>query len=1050
MIKQASLLIILAVSLGTAATAAAAWDPNTDPDLVAWWPFNEGSGTVAGDSSGNNNNGALNGGAQWATGRFDDALQFNGSTSYVRAPHIPLDSRSFTIMLWIKPVLSASAVVFSTGLTGADNTDMHFRLGGPSSSDAPVRGVRMGFYNNDLDSPTGLIKDNEWSHLAFWYDYEHRDRRIYFNGVQKAGAAANPYLGTTGDTIIGYWPTGGQYYRGMVDDVRIYKRALTAVEIKSLVPPRLKAIDPSPADGATGVAVAVLSWTKGENALTHNIYIGTDPAALTKQVNPMPTAVMFMFLNTVPGTTYYWRVDEVAKDKTIATGDVWKFTAAPLTAYAPSPRNGDKWIATDTVISWQTGQLSTEHQMYFSTDKAAVENRDATASKGDQPGMYFPPAALSENTTYYWAVDEISASGKNVGELWKFTTIGGAVGVEAEYFQNTTLSGIPFLTQLEPDINHNWGNAGPTDTVVDTFSARWTADLEILFADTYTFIASSDDGVRLWLNGVQLVNDWVDRGTTDSYSPPQQLEPGIYSLVMEYYENGGGAVAQLSWQTPTMARQIIPSGPLQPPVRAKPVYPQNRDVNVPQDLTLMWSAGGDAVTHDVYFGEDEAAVAAATPADTAIYKGSRKLEENTLKTGGLEWSKTYYWRVDEVNTASADSPWKGAVWSFTTANFLVVDDFESYTDDDIGRIFQSWIDGWGYTTPEPGNKGNGTGSTVGYIDPPYAERTVVHSGKQAMPLAYNNADSSLAKPYYSEAERTFDSPQDWTSHGMNTLSLWVHGYPAAPNDVTVTETGGKMTLTGGGTDIWNASDDFTFAFKNLTGDATIVAKVASVGTGSNTWAKGGVMIRDSLDGGAMDAYMVMTGSAGNGASFGNRPVAHAAYPASVDSVAVIAPPYWVKLERVGNMFTGYASADGSAWLTTFGPAEVIMADPVNIGICVTSHAGAEQRTFEFEGIQTTGKVTGAWQGAVISSPYYNSPQDLYVAIQDSTSKIAVVKDATAVNGNGWVQVKMPLSSFTTASPSKVTKMFIGVGNRTNPVADGTGMLFIDDIRVIKE
>ncbi len=133
-------------------------------------------------------------------------------------------------------------------------------------------------------------------------------------------------------------------------------------------------------------------------------------------------------------------------------------------------------------------------------------------------------------------------------------------------------------------------------------------------------------------------------------------------------------------------------------------------------------------------------------ATQAAYRGQQSVDNTSFDPGALEFGKTYYWRVDEVNTADPDSPWKGAVWSFTTANFIVVDNFESYTDEDVGRIFQTWIDGWGYTTPAPGDPGNGTGATVGYINPPFAEKTIVHGGAQSMPLAYNNADS----PYYSE------------------------------------------------------------------------------------------------------------------------------------------------------------------------------------------------------------------------------------------------------------------------------------------------------------
>jgi len=213
-----------------------------------------------------------------------------------------------------------------------------------------------------------------------------------------------------------------------------------------------------------------------------------------------------------------------------------------------------------------------------------------------------------------------------------------------------------------------------------------------------------------------------------------------------------------------------------------------------------------------------------------------------------------------------------------------------------------------------------------------------------------------------------------------------------------------------------------------------------------------VMIRDSLDGGSMHAMMVMTAhtataAAGNGASFQYRNATDGGSGNS-DSTAVVAPPYWVKLERFGDSFAGYVSADGSAWVNV-GTQDLVMTGPVYIGICVTSHVAGTDRTYQFESIKTTGGVTGQWQGAVIASPKYNTAQDLYVAVQDSANKTAVVTNATAVNATGWVEVQMPLSSFTGVNMTKVKKMTIGVGNRSNPVTDGTGMLFVDDIRVIK-
>jgi hypothetical protein len=131
----------------------------------------------------------------------------------------------------------------------------------------------------------------------------------------------------------------------------------------------------------------------------------------------------------------------------------------------------------------------------------------------------------------------------------------------------------------------------------------------------------------------------------------------------------------------------------------------------------------------------------------------------------LEWDTTYYWRIDEVNNADTDSPWPGILWSFTTANFLVVDDFESYNDLDPGepesnRIFNAWIDGY----DDPTN-----GSLVGYDTPPFAEQTIVHGGSQSMPLFYDNSVG------YSEATLTLTYPRDWTEKGVNTLTIWFRG-----------------------------------------------------------------------------------------------------------------------------------------------------------------------------------------------------------------------------------------------------------------------------------
>jgi hypothetical protein len=336
---------------------------------------------------------------------------------------------------------------------------------------------------------------------------------------------------------------------------------------------------------------------------------------------------------------------------------------------------------------------------------------------------------------------------------------------------------------------------------------------------------------------------------------------------------------------------------------------------------------------------------------------------------------------------------------------------------------------------------------VGNFQAPFAEQTIVHGGTQSMPMDFDNTKD----PFFSEATREFSPLQDWTVNDVNTLTLWVRGYPA-PQSVEVTEAAGKITLTGDGTDIWNNSDQFTFAYKTLTGDGSMTARVVSIGPGSNTWAKAGVMIRDSLDGGSTHAMTVMTansdGSAGNGASFQYRPVADGASSNS-DSTSVVAPPYWVKIDRLGDSLSGSYSVDGKTW-RSLGVSQVIaMNAPVYIGLCVTSHQGGEQRTFEFDSIVTTGSVTGQWQGALIESSRYNGAANLYVTVEDSAGKSATVSDPALVNAAAWTEWKIPLGDLAGVNLAKVKKMSIGVGDKANPVADGAGRIYIDDIRVSK-
>jgi len=541
------------------------------------------------------------------------------------------------------------------------------------------------------------------------------------------------------------------------------------------------AYNPDPADGATGVTTPLLKWTAGDTAVYHDVYLGTNPTPGPAEFKGRQALNFNMYWHGpgfVPGTTYYWRIDEVEADGvTMHIGDVWSFTAATFTAQNPNPADGAKWVDIESDLSWSAGATGIKHDVYFGTDVA--NGTGGTLKSSQQTTKTYEPGALAQDTTYYWRIDEYDSGGtKYPGKVWSFTTIGPSAGIRGYYFNNMNVTGAPALVRIDPAINFSWGSGTPGAPItVDTFSVRWVGVVEAQYSEPYTFTTNSDDGIRMWLNDVLIIDSWIDQSATLHSSLPINLIAGQrYGVRVEFYENGGDAVAQLYWQSPSTPRQIIPAGALQLPITAGNPNPPNGAVDVKDTPTLRWKAGEKAVKHNVYFGTDAAAVANATTASAGIYRGQQNLAANSYvpSEAPLAWNSTYYWRIDEGNAADT---WKGSTWSFTTANFIVVDDFEDYTDDVGSRIFQTWKDGWGFSEPAPGYPGNGTGSTVGYGQAPFAEPTTVHGDGQSMPLGYDNSGTG-GKARYSETFREWASPQDWTRGTVKALTLYFYGASA--------------------------------------------------------------------------------------------------------------------------------------------------------------------------------------------------------------------------------------------------------------------------------
>jgi len=810
-----------------------------------------------------------------------------------------------------------------------------------------------------------------------------------------------------------------------------------------------KATEPQPAVGDVVLDPMTLQWTLGETTAWHDVYLGTTAelteADLILSAEPAYPATCEIAMDLEPGATYYWRVDQIDSHGTVYPGDVWHFMAAPNSAYDPLPRNGDKWIETDAVLGWLPGRTAMGHEVYFGTDKDAVAERDTTTFVGSQAFPVYDPGPLVAGTIYYWAVDELDGSDRYEGPVWRFTTFDGG-GVKAEYFTNMTLSDEPAVTQIEDSIDHSWNDGTPIAGLgTNAISARWTADLEIAIGDTFTFITTSDDGVRLWLDDELLIDNWTDHGPMDDYSQPLELAPGIYSLQMDWYNLQAGATAQLWWETPTISRQVIPAGPLQPPIRPKPLYPADGDVDVPQMVSLRWSASDMAVMYDVYFGEDAEAVATATPVDAHICQGSLSFEDTTWAVGPLSWNRTYYWRIDTVNPDESGSPWPGRICSFTTADFLIVDDFESYTSQAGQEILQTWIDGAG----SPDLPGNGTGATV------CVSQTGARSGQQDMCLSYDNGSS----PSCSETQCVFTSLQDWTAGGGDDLALWFRGYPQAfcepsPGHYLISSTSG---------DIAEDHDHFRFLYKKLNGDGTITARIDRLDAATD-WTMAGIMVRTSL--GYDSAYGLAFATPNGRRGFQNRTENGSAKSRSTYSdVATIEFPFWVRLEREGDVVTVSYSQDGQTWTLQPGyengngsPNPQTIGLRARTGICiglaVASGDPDRPTVAQFSDVTITGDTSGPWQVEDIGGPNpSNSPGDLYVAVQDSYGHRGTIvhpePDAPLIAE--WTEWRIPLADLTALDVdiTSIESVSLGVENHNQVDQTSSGVIHVDDIAVLR-
>ena len=390
-------------------------------------------------------------------------------------------------------------------------------------------------------------------------------------------------------------------------------------------------------------------------------------------------------------------------------------------AYGPGPADGaihsDTWVT----LSWKAGDLAVSHDVYLGENLDDVDNGVGDTFRGNQmttfyvagfPGFAYPDG-LVPGTTYYWRIDEVNDADPNSpwkGPIWSFS--------------------VPPRTAYGPDPRDG---AESVDVNIQlTWTPGFNAKLHtVYFGDDYDTVANATVGVP---------------AGTPRYTPGPLESAKVYYWRVDEFDGLATYKGDI-WIFTTPGAVGNPN-------------PSYKASDVAMNATLSWTPADSAASHQLYFGTDEAAVRSAD-AGSPEYKGSKTLGAESHDPGLLEPETSYYWRVDEVDGQGNTS--KGPLWIFTTGAFLLVDDFEGYTDDDVAgkAIWQTWIDGFGLAD---------NGAQVGYLMPPYAEQTIVHGGSQSMPLLYINE----AGVTNSEGSMTL-ALRDWTTAGVENLSLWLRG-----------------------------------------------------------------------------------------------------------------------------------------------------------------------------------------------------------------------------------------------------------------------------------
>jgi hypothetical protein len=685
-----------------------------DPEdyLVLHLPFDEGSGAVTEDTSAAGLPVTLEGEYQWTTGMFGQAVAFTNGWAEVSGDY-PLNLPQITVMAWINPT-SIVPEVAANHWTNANNI---YGKKGNNGDDSIGLGLTGG---NGVLFYADTVSDN----MLFVLDA----------GVQ-----------------TGQWQHIAATFDGTI--MRVF---LDGEQIGEM------------AASGSGSIIEIF----------HPVRVGGNPDQ---------------------NIDFDGAIDEVKVfDQALTTDEIQRAMKGGPAGLASEPDPADKAadVPRDVVLSWTPGEFADLHDVYFGTSFDDVNNATATV---DLTGVYrgrlsdssyAVPERLDLGETYYWRVDEVNAPPDSTvfkGDVWSFTTEPVGYPVDGA---NITATASSSMAGSAPEKTIDGSGLDDSDLHSTSPEDMWLSDMlgsqptwiEYQFDKVYKLHEMSvwnqnqiiepsigygfkDVSIEYSADGIA----YTTLGTTHEFA----RGPGAAGYAANTNVDFGGAAAKYvkltvnsGWESILTQYGLSEVRFLYLPIWAREPSPDSGATDADVNAFLSFRAGREAAKHDLYLSTDDQAVIDGTVLVATVTEASY--------APSLDLAGTYYWRIDEVNDTESPTTWQGDIWNFSTQEYLIVDDFESYNDIPVEQegsnlIHMTWIDG--FENP------SANGSTIGYVEPfqPTMETSILYDGKQSVLLSYDNTVATYSEVTANVAD--LQAGQDWAKHGIKALTLRFYGDP---------------------------------------------------------------------------------------------------------------------------------------------------------------------------------------------------------------------------------------------------------------------------------